>query len=67
MGVLLPIVTEYDGKGLNKALKQFGQLEGVSAKTNFALQKAALPAAAAIAGIGYALVGATQAAMEDQA
>jgi len=65
--VLLPIVSEFDGKGVSKAIKQFEQLEGTSAKTAFALKKAALPAAAAIAGIGFALVDATKSAMEDQA
>ena len=65
--VLLPIVSEFDGKGVNKAIKQFQQLEGTSAKTAFALKKAALPAAAAIAGIGFALVDATKSAMEDEA
>jgi len=65
--VLLPIVSEFDGKGVNKAIKQFQQLEGTSAKTAFALKKAALPAAAAIAGIGVALFDATKSAMEDQA
>jgi hypothetical protein len=67
MGLSIPIVAEYDGKAVDKAIKQFQQLEGAGAKTSFALKKAALPAAAAIAGIGVALFGATKAAMEDQA
>ena len=67
MGLSIPIVAEYDGKAVDKAIKQFQQLEGAGAKTSFALKKAALPAAAAIAGIGVALFGATKAAMDDQA
>jgi len=67
MGLSIPIVAEYDGKAVDKAIKQFGQLEGASAKTAFALKKAALPAAAAIAGIGVALFDATKSAMEDEA
>ena len=67
MGLSIPIVAEYDGKAVDKAIKQFGQLEGASAKTAFALKKAALPAAAAIGGIGIALFDATKSAMEDQA
>lgn len=67
MGLSIPIVAEYDGKAVDKAIKQFQQLEGAGAKTSFALKKAALPAAAAIAGIGVALFGATKAAMEDEA
>jgi len=67
MGLSIPIVAEYDGKAVDKAIKQFGQLEGASAKTAFALKKAALPAAAAIGGIGVALFDATKSAMEDEA
>ena len=67
MGVILPIVSEFDAKGTQRAVKEFQKLEGASAKASFAMKKAALPAAAAIAGIGFALVGATKAAMEDQA
>ena len=67
MGVILPIISEFDAKGTQKAMKEFQKLEGASAKASFAMKKAALPAAAAIAGIGIALVGATKAAMEDQA
>ena len=67
MGVILPIISEFDAKGTQKAIKEFQNLEGTSAKASFAMKKAALPAAAAIAGIGIALVGATKAAMEDQA
>jgi hypothetical protein len=65
--VNIPIISEFDAKGTQKAIKEFQSLEGASAKAQFAIKKAALPAAAAIAGIGVALVGATKAAMEDQA
>jgi len=67
MGVILPIISEFDAKGTQKAIKEFQKLEGASAKAQFAIKKAALPAAAAVAGLGLALVGATKAAMEDQA
>jgi uncharacterized membrane protein YjjP (DUF1212 family) len=65
--VLLPIVSEFDGKGIKKAIKQFQQLETAGEKAQFAIKKAAVPAAAALAGIGVALVGATKAAIEDEA
>lgn len=65
--VTLPIVTEFDGRGIEKAIKQFNELEGVGAKAGFALKKAALPAAAAIGGLALALGDATKAAIEDQA
>jgi hypothetical protein len=67
MAVILPIISEYDPKGAKKAIAQFKQLEGFGAKANFAIKKAAIPAAAAMAGLGVALAGATKAAMEDAA
>jgi hypothetical protein len=65
--VNIPIISEFDAKGTQKAIKEFQSLEGASKKASFAIKKAAVPAAAAIAGLGFALVGATKAAMEDQA
>jgi len=67
MAVILPIISEYDPKGAKRAIAQFKQLETFGEKANFAIKKAALPAAAAVAGLGVALVGATKAAMEDAA
>jgi hypothetical protein len=67
MAILLPIISEFDSKGLDKALKQFQQLETTGAKAQFALQKAALPAAAALAGLGAVAVSATKAAIDDAA
>jgi hypothetical protein len=63
----IPIISEFDGKGVSKAIKQFKQLETTGEKAQFAIKKAAVPAAAALAAIGVALVGATKAAMEDEA
>ena len=63
----IPIISEFDGKGIKKAIKEFKQLETAGEKAQFAIKKAAVPAAAALAGLGVALVGATQAAMEDEA
>jgi hypothetical protein len=67
MAVILPIITEFNAKGTQKAIKEFQKLEGASAKAQYAIKKSAVPAAAAVAGLGLALVGATKAAMEDQA
>lgn len=39
MAVSIPIVTEFDGKGLKKAMAEFQQLEGAGAKSAFALKK----------------------------
>jgi hypothetical protein len=67
MGILLPIISEFDSRGIDRAVKEFAALEGAGAKAGFALKKAALPAAAAIAGLAAGLGSATKAAMEDAA
>jgi F0F1-type ATP synthase membrane subunit c/vacuolar-type H+-ATPase subunit K len=67
MAVYIPIVSEFNSKGIDKAIKEFNSLESVGAKANFALKKAALPAAAAVAGLAVALGDATKAAIEDAA
>ncbi len=67
MAVYIPIVSEFNSKGIDKAIKEFNSLETVGAKANFALKKAALPAAAAVAGLAVALGDATKAAIEDAA
>jgi hypothetical protein len=66
MAINIPIISEFDGKGINKAIKQFKQLETTSEKAQFAIKKAAVPAAAALGGLAIALGDATKAAMEDQ-
>ena len=67
MAVSIPIVTEFSGKGIDRAIKEFNQLEGAGAKAGFLVKKAFLPATAAIGGLALALGDATKAAMEDAA
>lgn len=67
MALSIPIISEFDGKGIAKAKQEFAQLEGAGAKAQYALKKAAIPAAAALAGVGAALFDATKGAMEDAA
>jgi len=62
--VNIPIISEFDAKGTQKAIKEFQSLEGASAKAAFALKKAAIPATAAIAGIAAAIVPAISAASD---
>ena len=62
----IPIISEFDGKGIDRAMREFKQLETVGEKAQFAIKKAAVPAAAAIGGIAIALGDATKAAMDDQ-
>jgi hypothetical protein len=65
MAVSIPIVSEFDSKGITKAINEFKSLEGAGAKAQFALGKAALPAAAAIGGLAVVIGDATKAAIED--
>jgi hypothetical protein len=66
MAINIPIISEFDGTGIKKAIKQFKQLETTGEKAQFAIKKAAIPAAAALGGLALALGDATKAAMEDQ-
>ena len=66
MAINIPIISEFDGKGIKKAVAQFKQLETTGEKAQFAIKKAAIPAAAALGGLAIALGDATKAAMEDQ-
>lgn len=52
--VNIPIVSEFDSKGIDRAIKEFKSLEGVGAKAQFALKKAAVPAIAALGGLAAA-------------
>jgi hypothetical protein len=63
----IPIVSSFDGSGVERAKKEFAQLDGAAAKTKFAFKKALIPATAAVAGLGAALFDATKGAMEDAA
>ena len=63
----IPIISEFDGKGVDKAIKEFKQLETVGEKAQFAIKKAAIPAAAALTAVTAALGAAVAAAAEDEA
>jgi len=67
MSVVLPIISEFDNRGIQKARQEFSQLETVGQKSAYAIKKAAIPAAAALGAIGVALFDATKGAMEDEA
>ena len=67
MAINIPIISSLDTKGFDKAKREFSQLEGVGAKSAYAIKKAAVPAAAAIGGLAVVLGDATKAAMEDAA
>ncbi|NBW22054.1 MAG: hypothetical protein EBR82_80290, partial [Caulobacteraceae bacterium] len=63
----IPIIAEYDGKALDRAIKDFNQLETAGEKAHFLIKKAAVPAAAALGAVTAALTLAVKAAAEDEA
>ena len=67
MAVNIPIISEFDGTGIKKAIAQFKDLETNGEKAQFAIKKAAVPAGLAIAGLAVALGDAAKGAMEDAA
>ena len=67
MAVTIPILTEFVGAGVDKAIAQFKQLETTGEKAQFAIKKAAVPAAAALVAVGAAAFDAVKGAMEDAA
>jgi hypothetical protein len=74
MALAIPIITEFDGKGIKSALNEFKNLESGTAKVGFAAQQAAKVAmigfaalGASAAAAGAVLFKAAQAAAEDQA
>ena len=68
MAVLIPIITQYAGKGVERALKEFQSLGTASDKAAFLMKKALVPGAiaatGAIVGLGATLFKAAQAAAE---
>jgi hypothetical protein len=67
MAITIPILTDFDGRGIDRGIAQFKRLEGTGAKAGFAIKKAAVPAGIALAALGAAAFDATKAAIEDQA
>lgn len=65
MAIQIPIISEFVDSGIKKAVKEFKQLETTGAKAQFALKKAAVPAAAALGGLVAIMGDATKGAMQD--
>jgi hypothetical protein len=49
--ISIPIISEFNAKGINRAQKEFKQLETVGQKAQFAIKKAALPATLALGAL----------------
>ncbi len=66
MALSIPIISEFSDKGVKRAIAEFKQLETVGEKAQFAIRKAAVPAAAALTAVAGALGMAAKAAAEDE-
>ena len=66
-GISIPLITEFKDTGIKQALKEFRKLETAGEKAQFAIKKAAVPAAAALGAVVAVIGSAVNAAIEDQA
>jgi len=66
MAVGVNIISDFDSKGISKAIQQFKLLETTSEKSAFVLKKAFLPALAVLGGLAFAGFKAAQAAAADE-
>ena len=67
MSLDIPIISSFDSKGIKSAIKEFKQLETTSQKAQFAIKKAAVPAAAALTAVVAVIGKSVQGAIEDEA
>lgn len=67
MAINIPIISSLDSKGFEKAALQFKSLETNSEKAGFVMEKAFLPAVAALAGLTAIAGFSVKAAIEDEA
>ena len=67
MAINIPIISSLDSKGFEKAALEFKSLETNSQKAGFVMEKAFLPAVAALAGLAAAAAFGVKAAVEDEA
>jgi len=65
MAISIPIISDFNSKGIDSAIRQFKKLETAGEKAQFAIKKAALPAAAALGGLVLVASDAVKAFMED--
>ena len=66
-GISIPLITEFKDTGIKQALKEFRKLETAGERAQFAIKKAAVPAAAALGAVVAVIGSAVKAAIEDQA
>lgn len=67
MAINLPIISEWNPAGIDKAINDFKKLETTGQKASFAIKKAAVPAGLALAAVGAVAFDAVKAFAEDDA
>jgi hypothetical protein len=67
MALGVNILSSFDSRGIEKAIKEFQKLETSGEKAQFAIKEATLPAAAALAGLAAAAGFSIQKSIESQA
>jgi hypothetical protein len=65
MAISIPVISDFNSKGIDSAIREFKKLETAGEKAQFAIKKAAVPAGLAIAGLAIAGADAVKAFMED--
>jgi hypothetical protein len=65
MAISIPVISDFDSKGTDRAIREFQKLETAGQKAQFAIGKAAAPAAAALGVLADFAGDAVKAFMED--
>jgi hypothetical protein len=65
MAITIPILTDFNSRGIDRGIKQFQKLETKGQKAGFLIRKAALPAALALGGIALAAKAGLDGVMAD--
>jgi hypothetical protein len=65
MAITIPILTDFNSRGIDRGIKQFQRLETKGQKAGFLIRKAALPAALALGAIGLAAKAGLDGVMAD--
>ena len=65
--ISIPIISDFDSAGIKRAQREFKQMETVGEKAQFAIKKAAVPAAAALGAVVAVIGDSVKAAIEDEA
>ena len=55
-GIVIPLITEFKDTGIKQAMKEFKALGTAGEKAQFAIKKAAVPAAAALTAVVAVIV-----------